>query len=386
MKKILIVNNNMYIGGVQKALVNLLWNIHGDYDISLLLFHRGGECLEDLPPDVKIIAPCRLWSYLGMAGKDAKSPVDKLCRSFFAAVSRVFGRKYSIAIMSLFQKKIRGYDAAISYLHNAGDKLFYGGCNDFVLRHVDAPKKITVLHCDYLNSGANTPANSRQYAGFDTIAACSEGCARAFLQANPGLESKLRVVHNCHRFDKILEAAEREPQKLSEDKINIVTVARFGKEKGVTRAIEAVAKLGEDKNKIQLYLVGDGAERSAIETRIRENELSRCVTLCGMRENPYGFIKAADLLLIPSVSEAAPLVIGEAACLGTPVLSTETSSAGEMIEHSGIGWVCENSVEAMTRALEDIIQNPDKLKIKKEELSLRSFDNQAAKSEFAALF
>ena len=90
MKKILIVNNNMYIGGVQKALVNLLWNIHQDYDISLLLFYPGGECLEDLPAGVKIITPCRAWSYLGMAGKDAKAPVDKLCRSFFKAFVEPF--------------------------------------------------------------------------------------------------------------------------------------------------------------------------------------------------------------------------------------------------------------------------------------------------------
>ena len=30
MKRILIVNNNMHIGGVQKALVNLLQEVHSD--------------------------------------------------------------------------------------------------------------------------------------------------------------------------------------------------------------------------------------------------------------------------------------------------------------------------------------------------------------------
>ena len=42
MKRILIVNNNMHIGGVQKALLNLLQTLHADYDITLLLFYRGG--------------------------------------------------------------------------------------------------------------------------------------------------------------------------------------------------------------------------------------------------------------------------------------------------------------------------------------------------------
>ena len=38
MKKILIVNNNMHIGGIQKALLNLLDEIKGKYDVTLLLF------------------------------------------------------------------------------------------------------------------------------------------------------------------------------------------------------------------------------------------------------------------------------------------------------------------------------------------------------------
>lgn len=41
MKRVLIVNNNMHIGGVQKALVNLLHEIHGDYEVTLLLFYAS---------------------------------------------------------------------------------------------------------------------------------------------------------------------------------------------------------------------------------------------------------------------------------------------------------------------------------------------------------
>ena len=46
MKKILIVNNNMHIGGVQKSLLNLLRSIGDSYDITLLLFFKGGEYMQ----------------------------------------------------------------------------------------------------------------------------------------------------------------------------------------------------------------------------------------------------------------------------------------------------------------------------------------------------
>ena len=42
MKKLLIVNNNMKVGGVQKSLCNLLWSLDpAEYHVSLLLFSKS---------------------------------------------------------------------------------------------------------------------------------------------------------------------------------------------------------------------------------------------------------------------------------------------------------------------------------------------------------
>ena len=48
MKKILIVNNNMKIGGVQKSLCNLLWSVADQYDITLYLFAPIGAYMHDM--------------------------------------------------------------------------------------------------------------------------------------------------------------------------------------------------------------------------------------------------------------------------------------------------------------------------------------------------
>jgi glycosyltransferase involved in cell wall biosynthesis len=353
MKRILIVNNNLCIGGVQKALISLLWNIRSDVDVTLLLFHNGGELVQELPPDIKVITAESAYRYLGMPGSHAKGLKDKLGRSFYAAVSRVFGRSCAVGLMGLGQKKLTGYDIAISYLHNGADKAFYGGCNEFVLKHVQAKKKIAFLHCDYSLCGAQTARNEAQYAKFDRIAACSGGCAAAFIAANPHLEDKVRVVYNCHRFKRIRELAAEVAVQLPKDRLNVVTVARLGKEKGVERAVQAIADLGPMRDKLHYYIIGDGLLRSQIEALIEKEGLQGHVTLCGQLHNPYGYLQAADLLLIPSYSEAAPLVIGEAACLGTPVLSTKTSSAEELLTETGFGLVCENSVAGLTAALRE---------------------------------
>ncbi len=382
MKKILIVNNNMHIGGVQKALVNLLWCIRGHYEITLLLFHKAGEYLKDIPPEVKVVTADSAYRYLGMTKYDEVSPYQSLKRSFFAAVTRIFGRRYAIALMAMGQKRLTGFDAAISYLHNGSDKLFYGGCNDFVLRHVSAERKITFIHGDYTLCGADTRQNAKQYAQFDVIAACSQGCADRFLQVHPQMAERVRTVPNCHRFDDIQKKAE-DPVMFSADKLHIITVARLGKEKGVERAVRVIARLGALKDRLHYHIIGDGVQRSLLLQLIKENGLDSVITLHGMLENPYGYIKAADLMLIPSYSEAAPLVIGEAACLGTPVLSTETSSAREMIEQTGFGWVCGNSETAMQEALTWLMSEPSELEERKNRLRSTGLDNEMALSRFA---
>lgn len=381
MKKILIVNNNLHIGGVQKALVNLLWAIREEYDVTLLLFYKGGAYLEDLPPEVTVITPGSHYRFLGMTGKDVRTLPDKLGRAFYAGVTRVFSRKFAIALMSLEQKRLKGYDAAVSYLHNGGDKIFYGGCNDFVLRHVSAARKITFLHCDYRLCGAETRENGKQYSRFDTIAACSQGCADSFLAANPSLADRVRVVYNCHRNDALLQAAQETAVQLPSERMNIVTVARLGAEKGVPRAIEALSSLPKEDS-FHYYVIGDGVQRPVVESMIVRLDLRERVTLLGEMSNPYGYIQAADLLLIPSVSEAAPMVIGEAARLGTPVLSTRTSSAEEMIAETGLGWVCDNSVAGMEEGLSLLLKDIRLLEEKKKNLSDVVLDNQDAVSGF----
>lgn len=382
MKRILIVNNNMYIGGVQKALCSLLASVKDDYEITLLLFSATGECMKDIPDGINVISLKRGYRYLGMTKYDVEGhPIHFIKRSFYAAVSRILGRKTAISIMSLTQKKLKGFDAAISYLHNSSPKAFYGGCNDFVIKHTDAHKKIAFLHCDYVNCGAHNSENTALYNKFDIIAACSAGCGRTFIKANPQLSEKVVTVRNCYDFDKI-SALSNSDVDMCSGYINILTVARLGKEKGILRGIEAIANLGELASKVKYYIIGDGAQRQQMLDLIEVKGLRDTVIWLGEKANPYPYMKKADFLFIPSVSEGAPLVIDESAYLGTPILSARTSSVDEMIINSGFGWVCDD----LSEGLYTLVSQPEKIREKKDFLSKAVHNNYEAAAQFAGLF
>lgn len=386
-KSILIVNNNMKIGGIQKSLYNLLWTIHDEYRITLLLFDKCGELLSELPKDVKVIT-CKSWfRYLGISQAETEGNTkDRGLRGGLAAISRIAGRP---AAMRLVLKSERGlkkeYDCAVSFMHNGDLHLFYGGTNEFVLYKTIAKRKVAFLHCDYVKAGGNSRQNNKQYAKFDFIAACSEGCRREFLRVLPELEDRCVTVRNCHRYDVIRESSENDPVEYDKRTVNVLFVGRLGEEKGVDRGIIAISNALQHGCSVALHIVGDGQERNNLEKLTGKLGLKQQIFFYGEQSNPYRFMKNADLLLVPSYHEAAPMVIDEAVSLGLPVLTTKTTSTKEMVLERKAGWECENSQDGINRFLLELLSSPKLLENVKNELKSCKTDNATAVEQFRKL-
>lgn len=382
MKKIIIVNNNMEIGGVQKSLCNLLWAIHGQYEVTLCLFRASGAYMQELPPDVKIIECPGFCRYLGTSQSTWKG-ANKLLRGALAASAKALGRSFAMKLVLAGEKKVPGeYDCAISFLHNGRQSNFYGGVQEFVLRRVKARKKIAFLHCDYGKCGANEKKNNRLLERFDQIAACSDGCRESVLRVLPELAGRTVTVRNFHRFDQIRMLAQDSPIAYPKGKVNIVMVSRLSHEKGIERAMEAVAAVGEGA---MLHLVGGGGMEDTLRRRAQELGIGDRVTFAGEQTNPYRFMVGADLFLMTSYHEAAPMVIDEAVSLGLPVLTTRTTSSLEMVEKPGWGWVCDNDQQALNRALSELLGDPDMIRERKKILQGGGVDNRLAMEQFTAL-
>ena len=314
MKKIIIVNNNMKVGGVQKSLYNLLWSVSDQYDITLYLFSRKGEYVDQLPENVKIVGGRSLFRFWGISQKECKKwSSDYWIRGILALLCSIFRRKFVIRIALVSQKHLLDkYDVAISYLQNGRTSALYGGTNEFVLKKVDAERKIAFLHCDYCHCGANHPANNRLYYEFDRIAACSEGCRQSFIKVLPELEDKIITVRNFHRHEKIKEMARDNPMKYESGSFHVVVVGRLAHEKAVDRAIRAVAYAAKKSIPVVLHIVGDGKMMSQLKQTANLLKVQRQIVFYGEQKNPYRFMVNADLLLITSYHEAAPKEIASA--------------------------------------------------------------------------
>lgn len=358
MKKILIVDCNAKLGGIQKALISFLQQQHTENDISVLFFYKAGSLLSEIPENVKVYTTESDFKYMGMSQADCTTIKDKIKRALYVAISRWFGQETAVRIakLSLRDRISESFDEVISFSHMADERSFYGGTPQYVLNLKNTKKKTCYIHCDYLHSGNRSLYSDAVYSKFDEIICVSESTKNIFLEALPQLHEKVVAKYNYIDGEKIRRLAQAEPYIYDEEYINAIVVARLTKEKGIPRIVRIFESLNRDI-KIRLYIIGDGKEKNDIVEIIKTANLKNKVILLGEQENPYRYMLNADFLIVPSYHEAAPIIYQEAIELNLMVLTTRTTSADEMIGESH-GLVVDNNDEALRDGMFKIISAP----------------------------
>ena len=382
--KLLIVCNHMHIGGVQKSLVNLLKEIAPKHDVTLFLFYPTGDFLKDVPENIKIKSGNFFTRILGMSQAEAKMAgiASFLWRSFWVIITRILGIPVSYGCISKMQRLPDEYDVAISFMQNSAYRVFYGGFNEFVINSVKAKKKISFVHCDFKNYFGNNAYNRKYYNSFDRIACVSDSVKAVFNSVCPDCADKTYSVHNCYDFEEMQLKSEKYTAQYTIGKINLFSASRISEEKGILRMMPILARLKENGTKFVWRIAGNGALLDRATEERNKYGLKDDVVFLGMLDNPYPYFKASDMLLVPSYDEAAPMVYGEAAYFGLPVFTTEVTSAREMIEKTGAGFVCKNDDNDIEKNLYNILITPELITEKRKNTLM---NNDMAITEFEAV-
>ena len=147
----------------------------------------------------------------------------------------------------------------------------------------------------------------------------------------------------------------------------IMTVARFVEKKGLPDVLRALATLRADGVDFRYLLVGDGADRKAVERIVAELRLSDVVELPGTvpHDEVVRRLGESDLFVLGCRQAAdgdrdgIPNVVAEAMAMGVPVAATDISGVPELVEHGATGMLapCGDAdalAEAMRRLLTDV--------------------------------
>ena len=136
-------------------------------------------------------------------------------------------------------------------------------------------------------------------------------------------------------------------------------VARLSEQKGIDVLLRAAARLGCDVGEWRMWLIGDGPERAALETRADELGLASRVCFLGYRDDVADLLMASDIFVLASRYEAMPMAVVEAMAAGLPCVVTDVGENPRLVQHGVTGLVVKpEDADGLATALGALLTDP----------------------------
>jgi glycosyltransferase involved in cell wall biosynthesis len=338
-RHILFLLTAMNGGGAQRAVLELLRHLDPcRYQTSLALFELGGEYMDAVPDRVSLID---LSAYVG---------VRNMLRRVWAIRRLVVEIKPDVIIASLEGPNCDLMRAAALIRHRT--RLVITEQNNLTLRLRHS--RTGVMH------KVKASEIRLLYRFAHRIVAVSQGI-KADLSDNFGQSSeRVTVIQNPVDVEGVQNATRSAASThiLKESRKSIVAVGRMVPQKGFDDLIQAFS-LVRRRIRCSLTILGQGPLRTDLEGQITELGLGEDVRMPGFVENPWAFIRDADIYVSSSRWEGFPLALLEALAVGTPAIVTDCDyGPREIIEHGRSGiLVPVGNVEEMGARMTEMLSD-----------------------------
>jgi glycosyltransferase involved in cell wall biosynthesis len=185
---------------------------------------------------------------------------------------------------------------------------------------------------------------------------------RRTARLHPG-RPRMRVIPNPVDVESVRTRAREDPEipgLLPTQEPLILAVGRLERQKNFPLLVRAFAKVREQRL-AKLLILGEGPQRTSIESLIGDLRLGADVSLPGAVENPYPYMAGADMLALSSEEEGFGLVLVEAMSVGCPVVATRCPGGPADILEEGRSGVLTSpdDPDEMAAALVSLLGDDD---------------------------
>lgn len=383
MKKVLFVLEALDLNGATVSFLNLLNCIdRRDLEISLLLFKNEGVLMSDLPTFVKIMPENPILRGFLLPIKEGVFFFLKQ-RNITLAFKRLLvplhrylinnGRERDLAWEQV--PEVCGFDLAIGFTP--------GLAHRFVIEKVKAQKKCGWIHSEVAR---DIQEGTRFLQSMDRLVVVSGSTYAYLLKHLPGVESQTLVIPNAVNRERVLALSEMATDVfLRKDRINLVMVGRLGFEKGSDLIIPVAKELKRKGVLFTWWIIGKGVLLSVLQESVLCESLEDEVVFLGEKQNPYPFMRGADIYIQLSRSEAWGLSVTEAKILGVPIVASDIPAFRLQIEQGQTGYLVEPIPEVFAASIALLANDSGRRKRCKENLQKFVADDAETRNMFAQL-
>lgn len=339
-KHILIINDEIIGGGVEKVMLDLSTFLCGSgYSVTISTI-RGDKNIFYQYYSKRIQYVPLYYSWV---------PRKRYSVGWFVQVAKYFAHNI---YMRLHRNKL--FDIVIAMKE--------GKCMQYAIEY-RTKKRFAWVHVDYsyMHWTRSLFSSSLQelncFKAFDKVICVSNAAADGVVKTigNPG--------NLCVRYNPINYAEIRKKSTLPIDikkqtgKLLFVPLGRLDSVKQYDLLIDVCKEL-EQKYNFELWIIGEGKQRPVLEEKIT---YSHCIRLLGEKENPYPYLKLADCFVSSSKVESYGIAIQESLVLRVPVIALSCPAIEETLDIK-FGKIVQNNKMSLKSATEYVLQHPDVLK------------------------
>lgn len=344
MKRLLFVINQLYKGGAETSLVNLLNSLDDNkYKIELVILNQ-----EPLNNAVSLI--------------DRIDSKVKVCNAYeeYKKVT-VIDRVRAKGLYSSNQKATYWFPALDFIRNKIYDWAFFVGewCEpSFVATEVKALRKAAWIHSDISEAQYFKPDTYFYYHEyFDYYIFVSQNSLNSSVKKYPFIKEKAVTIYNITDEEYIKKKSKEEIKDfINTDNLPVLlTCANFRLEKNHLRQIAVMAEL--KRRGLEFYWLNIGATTDKqlvgdVKKACVKYELEDRFLILGAKENPYAYMKNVNAVTVLSDHESWSMVITEAKVLGIPVIATKTSGALEQIIDNVSGILTDFDIKSIADRIE----------------------------------
>ena len=191
------------------------------------------------------------------------------------------------------------------------------------------------------------------------VIAVSEA-VRASMQRRGIRPGKLVVVLNGTIGSARFEGRDRAPIALASP--SIVFVGGLHPRKGLPDLFEAFDSVYASHPEARLYIIGEGPFGASYRDMVAAMACAPAVSFLGSMDDPFPWMAGADIFVLPSHADPAPLVLSEAREAGCAVVASRVDGIPQLLEDGEAGLlVPPRQPKALAATLGQLLAAPEEI-------------------------
>ena len=334
-KDLMFAAVNFDIGGIEKALVNLLNRINYDkYNVDVVLEEKKGIFLPKIISKANI-TELRVSNHKNVIIRKVTNMYRKLIYTILNYQNYDFSccyatYSYSANKLALVSSKNNAFYVHSNYTYIYKDEKEFR--QFFDTRNIDKYKRIIFVSNEAKND---------------------------FMKFYNHLENKLEVLNNFIDIDSIKATSIEELDvKKSKNKLFVFVGRLEDHSKKLIRALNLVKEIKD----IDLWIIGDGPDKKKYEDYVKKNNISKRVSFLGRKSNPYPYMNEADYVILTSDYEGFPVTYLEAIVLNKKIITTIDVSDDAINMGKDYAFIVSKDEKKMVEEVKEILRKDKKVK------------------------